>query len=209
MDCRFVEDRLSEYLDRSLPAGEMRVVAEHLTTCRGCDSLLEEVRGIVGACRAYYVLEPELRLIDRILLRTSGQPRTRTFRELTREYVFGPMLTPRFAMGAALSVLFITFTAVWITPRISVVTSALAPRRILQSMDRAAQQAYGEGLKLYDKKNEWQAQFQFFKTNVINRLGFMIEQLDGPVPRNDRSEPPGQQQRKAPTEKSSILLLPA
>lgn len=209
MDCRFVEDRLSEYLDRSLPSSEMQLVAEHLTSCQGCDALLEQVREIVGACRAYPSLEPELRLVDRILLRTSGQPRTRPFRELLSQYVFGPMLTPRFAMGAVLSLLFITFTGAWIAPRVSVVTSALAPRQILQRIDRMTQQAYGEGLKLYDKKNEWQAQFQFFKTNVINRLGFMMEQLDGPVPRNNGPEPPGQQQRKAPTEKSSILLLPA
>ena len=209
MDCRFIEDRLSEYLDRALPAAEMQVVEEHLTGCQACDGLVEEVRGVVGACRAYPTLDPELQLVDRILLRTSGKQRSRSFGELVRQYVLGPMWTPRFAMGAVLSLLFIGFTGSWVAPRLSGVTSALAPRQILQHLDRAAQSAYGEGLKLYDKKNEWQAQFQFLKTNVINRLGFMMEQLDGPVPRNDGSERPGQQQRKAPTEKSSILLLPA
>jgi hypothetical protein len=209
MDCRFIEDRLTEFLDRTLPAGEMQSVTEHVSGCPGCGSLLVEMREVVGACRAYPTLEPELRLIDRVLLRTSGRPRTRTLRELVRQYLVGPMLTPRFAMGAALSIVFVVFTAAWITPRVSGVAAALSPREMFRRVDRAAQQAYGEGLKLYDKKNEWQAQFQFFKTNVINRLGFMIEQLDGPAPRHDGSERPGQQQRKAPTEKSSILLLPA
>jgi hypothetical protein len=76
-------------------------------------------------------------------------------------------------------------------------------------MDRGVQEIYARGLKAYDKKNEWQAQFGFIKNNVFNRLGFMIEQLDVPVEGKKKSGEPRQQQEKTPSEKSSLMLLPA
>ncbi len=77
-------------------------------------------------------------------------------------------------------------------------------------MDRGVQGIYAEGLRAYDKKNEWQAQFTFLKNNVFHKLGFMIEQLDVPVQTNgkQKSGEPRQQQDKNPGQKSSMLLLP-
>ena len=46
-------------------------------------------------------------VLRRILLRTSGRPRTRSFRELFTQYFLSPMLTPRFAVGAVLATLFV------------------------------------------------------------------------------------------------------
>ena len=76
-------------------------------------------------------------------------------------------------------------------------------------MDRGAQQLYSEGLKAYDKKNYLQDQFTYFKNTMLNKLGFMIEQLDVPVEGKKKSGEPRQQQEKSPSDKSSLLLLPA
>ena len=208
MDCRYVEEHLTDYMDRSLSTGELQAIGEHLDHCAACASLLDDVRAVTVDCKTFPQLDPGIPLLERILLRTSGRPRTRPLGELFAEYVFRPMLTPRFAMGAALSLMFATFAIYWITPRVSGVAAALSPREVFRSMDRAAQGIYGEGLKIYDKKNEWQAQFSFIKTNVFNRLGLMMDQLDVPVQGNDKSGEPRQQQPKAPSEKSSLLLLP-
>jgi hypothetical protein len=94
-------------------------------------------------------------------------------------------------------------------PRASSVSAALSPKEIFRQMDRGVQRIYSEGLKAYDKKNELQEQFTFFKNNVFNKLGFIIEQLDVPVEGKQDSGEPGQQQEKAPSDKSSVLLLPA
>ncbi|PYV20108.1 MAG: hypothetical protein DMG07_00100 [Acidobacteria bacterium] len=209
MDCRYVEEHLTDYLDRSLPAGALEEIAEHFDDCPACAALAEDVRAVLVECKTLPALDPGLALVEKILLRTSGRPRTRTLRELLQDYVVRPVLTPRFAMGSALTVLFLVFAVYWMSPRVSGVASALSPRELFRSMDRAVQGIYGEGLKAYDKKNEWQAQFSFIKNNVFNRLGLMMEQMDVPVEGNGKSGKPGQQQPKAPSEKSSILLLPA
>jgi hypothetical protein len=209
MECRYIEERLSEYIERSLPQGDMLAVAKHLNECRACAGLLEQMRSALATCRAFPVVEPDLELIERVLLRTTGRPRTRTLKEVVRHYIFGPMLTPRFAVGTGLAVLFVALVINFMAPRIGGIASSLTPRELLKSFDRGAQSVYAQGLKAYDKKNEWQAQITFFKNNVFNRLGFMIERLDVPQEGKKKSGKPGQQQDKAPNEKSSLLLLPA
>jgi hypothetical protein len=209
MNCSNVEERLSEYLERSLPADGMAQVAEHLHECSSCSSLLEEMRSFLAACKGFPRLEFDVNLAERILLRTSGRPRTKTLKERFQEYIVRPMFTPRFAVGAVLATLFVVLIVGLMGPKLSVMASALSPREMMRRMDRGVQQLYSEGLKAYDKKNEWQAQFGFIKNNVFNKLGFMIEQLDVPVEGKKKSGEPRQRQEKAPNKNSSILLLPA
>lgn len=205
MECPSVEERLSDYLERSLPADEMQSMAEHFHKCRACASLLEEMRTVVAACRSFPVLEPDKELIDRILLRTSGRPRTRSWAERLSRYAVRPVLTPRFALGAVLAGLFLMLVVNFIAPRASSIAAALSPGELFRMMDRGVQGIYGEGLRLYDKKNEWQAQFRFFRNNIMNRLGTMIERLDVPV---EGKKPPGEQQKqqgKTPGNGNSLL----
>jgi hypothetical protein len=129
--------------------------------------------------------------------------------ELISQYVLRPMFTPRFAVGAVLATLFLVLVMNFIVPRASSVASALSPSELFRTMDRGVQGIYGEGLKLYDKKNEWQAQFTFFKNNLFNRLGIMIERLDVPVEGKKKPGEPQKQQEKAPGNESSLLLLPS
>jgi len=209
MECQYFEERVTEYIDRSLPAQDLARIAEHLHECSNCISLFEDVQSLLVKCKAMPVLDLELDLLDRILLRTSGRPRTRSFRELLNQYLLQPILTPRFAMGAGLAVLFLTLTFNFMLPRVSGLASALSPRDMFRRVDRGIQQLYSSGLKLYDKKNEWQAELTYLKNNVFNKLGFMIEQLDVPVEGKKDSGEPRQHQEKPPSNKSSVLLLPA
>ncbi len=211
MECPNIEERLSEYMERSLPPQEMAQVAEHLHECTGCAGLLEEMRLILLSCKSFPTLEPDLNLIERILLRTSGKPRTRTWRERFHLYVVQPMFTPRFAVGAALSVLFLILAAHLVRPHMPVMASLLSPTEWIRRVDNGVQGIYAKGLRAYDAKNEWQATFTYYKNNVFHKLGFMIEQLDVPVQTNgkQKSGEPRQQQEKAPSQKSSMLLLPS
>jgi hypothetical protein len=210
MDCPNIEERLSEYLERSLPPEEMTLVAEHLHECQGCSALLEEMRLALLTCKSFPALEPHVDLVERVLLRTSGRPRTRTWSERIRESILVPMFTPRFAAGAALALLFFSLTGILMKPHMPAAVSLLSPAEWALRVDRGMQGIYAEGLKAYDKKNEWQAQLTFFKNTVFNKLGFMIEQLDVPVQTNgkQKSGEPRQQQEKAPGQKSSLMLLP-
>jgi Putative zinc-finger len=208
MKCPQFEERLSEYVERTLPASEMGEVAEHLHECASCSALLEEMRSVLLRCKSFPSYEPEIALIERVLLRTTGRPRTRTFREVLDQYFLRPLLTPRFAAGAVLTLMFFGLTVGLFRDRISSAATLLSPRELFSQMDRGVQAVYSRGLKAYDKKNEWQAQFTFMKNNMLNRLGLMIEQLDVPVEGKKKSGEPRQQQEKNPSGKSSLLLLP-
>jgi hypothetical protein len=207
MECLNVEDRLSEYLERTLSPEQMTCVAEHLHECCACSGLLEEMRSMLVACKTLPTEEPGVELIERILLRTSGRPRTRSWSERFQQYV-RPMLTPRFAIGAALATLFVVFSANLLMPHVASIMSIFSPRQLVQHMDRGVQQIYSQGLKAYDAKNEWQARVSFFKNNVFNRLGFFMEQLDVPVQGKEKSQEPKQRENKGTGEKSSSSWWP-
>ncbi len=211
MKCSYVEERLSAYMERSLPPDEMAQVAEHLHECSACAAMLEDMRVVLLTCKSFPSLDFDVGLLERILLRTSGRPRTRSWRERLDEYILRPMLTPRFAAGAVLSLSFIALGVTLLRPHMPVVASLVSPTEWVRRMDRGIQGIYAEGLKAYDKKNEWQAQFTFYRNNVFHKLGFMIDQLDVPVQTNgkQKSGEPRQQQNKTPSQKSSLLLLPA
>lgn len=210
MECPRIEERLSEYMERTLPPEEMAEVARHLGTCDACAAMLEEMRYIQLACKSYPALEFSTKLLDRILLRTSGRTRTRTLSERLRESLVRPMMTPRFAFGSVLALLFVALSVGLMRPHMQNIGSSLSPASMVSRLERGIQGIYAEGLRFYGKKNEWQAQFGYFKNNMLNRLGFEIQRLDVPVQTDEKPKPgePRQQQEKAPARKSSLLLLP-
>jgi hypothetical protein len=207
MECGFVEERLSEYVERSLPHEEMVQVAEHLQECSGCSGLMEEMRAILVTCRAFPSFELSTALLDKILLRTSGRSRTIPLRERFKSYFLQPILTPRFATGVGLVLLFVALIVDFAAPRASVLATVLSPGELFRQMDRGVQQIYSQGLKLYTSKNELQEQLSSYKNNLFGKLGIMIEQLDVPVEGKKKAAEP-KQPEKNPKQKSSVMLLP-
>jgi hypothetical protein len=207
MDCSKIEEQLSEYLEQALPAAEMDQIAKHLNDCSCCSSLLREMQSNLYTCRAFpsHAIDPDL--VERILLRTTGRPRTRSFRESLKQYLSRPMLTPKFAVGTGLATLFLVLLINLLLPRMSTVASFMKPSEAFRLMDRGVQQLYGKGLKAYDKKNEWQAQFTYYRNNIVNKLGFIMEQLDIPVEGRKKLETPSRRREKSPNDKSSTLRL--
>lgn len=205
MDCSSIEQRLSEYLESSLPAGEMNEISEHLAGCASCSTLLEEVRAVVSACSSYPTFEMDVELLEKILLRTSGRPRTLSLRERIQS-LLQPLLTPRFAVGTGLASMFFALILNFMVPRVSGALSSVSALEILGWMDRGVQYVYGEGLKATDKKEEWMAEFNFLKNNTANKLRFLMERLDVPVEGQKKPAVPAQEKERAPREKSSLLL---
>jgi hypothetical protein len=208
MDCSKIELWLSDYMEACLPAEEANWVSKHLESCQNCSSLLEEMQSVASICHNYPSLELDPQSVERILLRTSGRPRTRSFKELLRQYIFQPLLTPKLAIGATLATLFLVLMLDLMLPKLSITISSLSPMELVRLMDRGGQQLYGEGLKAYNKKNEWQAQFNRFKNNTLNNLRSIIEQIEVPVEGRKKAEEPAPRKKdSAPKEKSSRLSL--
>ena len=180
MNCSSVEQRLSEYCESELPAGERNEIRAHLNHCENCTALLNEMRSLISACCDYPALEMDADLLEKILLRTSGRPRTLSLREQL-QFLLRSLLAPRFAAGAGLAVLFLTLSLNFMLPRTSGGVSSLSALDLLSWMDRGAQFMYGEGLKAFDKKDAWMAEFQFLKQSATQKVRFMMEQFNIPM----------------------------
>jgi hypothetical protein len=205
MDCSLIEQRLSEYMESALPADELSEISEHLKSCENCTALLGEMRAIVLACHNYPALEMDEELLGKILLRTSGRPQPLSLRERI-QWLLQPLLAPRFAVGAGLAAMFLALTFNFMTPRVPGGISSVSALELFNWMDRGAQYAYGEGLKASDKKNEWMAEFHFFKINTANKLRYMMERIDVPVEGRTKPDEPAHEKKQAPGERSSHLL---
>jgi hypothetical protein len=210
MDCSIIEQWLSEYLDSSLPAEEQEHVRKHLETCSNCSSLLAEMRSTLSSCANYPILELDPDFIEKILLRTSGRPRTRSFRERLDQYFLRPLLTPRFAVGASLATLFLVLMTNLTIPHLSGTASALSHRELMSLMDKGVHHLYGQVLKAYDLKDNWEAKFNRFKNNTWNNMRSVIDQMDAPVEGRKKSQDGEPQKEKPAKDKSSsLMLLPA
>ncbi len=208
MDCSQIEQLLSEYLESSLPAEENEHISRHLETCTSCSALLAEMRSAFTLCQSYPVLDMDPDFVEKILLRTSGRPRTRSLRERFNQYFLRPLLTPRFAVGASLATLFLALMANLTVPRVSGAFASLSPQEVLQFMDHGVRQVYGEVLKAVAVKDEWQDQFSRFGKNTWNSMRSIMEQMDtAPVEGRKKPQDGEQEKRKDSKEKSSGLPL--
>lgn len=206
MDCSGIEQWLSEYLESSLPAEETENVEKHLLDCSRCSALLKEMRSALNLCRNYPTLEMDPDFLEKILLRTSGHPRTRSFRERLDQYFLRPLLTPRFAVGASLATLFLVLMTNLVVPKIA----SLSPDELLRYVDQGVQNLYGQVLKANDLKDSWSAEISRFGTNTWNSMKSIKEIMDAPVEGHKKPQDGGSeenpQKQKAPKEKSSGLM---
>jgi len=206
MLCTKAEEWLSEYMESSLEPEQMAKIADHLKSCPNCSALLSQMRAAVDTCGDFPELELNPELMETILLRTSGRPRSRSFGEIVRNNFLRPLLTPRFAVGAVVASLFLIVSANLIIPRVSVALSALSPSNFLTLMDRGVQQLYGQGLKAYNAKTQWQDELSYFKKTLVDRFRYVMEQIDAPVEGSKKPEEPRPQKRKAPGESNTGLM---
>mgnify|MGYP001766955604 CR=1 FL=1 len=194
MDCTQAEERLSEYLESSLPEGEEVLLEEHLHGCAACAALLGEMRSVVAACRRYPVLEPDPALLERVLIATSGRPRRRSPGEWVRA-LCRPLLVPRLAVGSGLAALCLALALNLWMPRLADSWSSVSALGVLGVLDRGVQSVYSQSLRVNDRAGEWVAQFRFFRDNTFHRIRFFRERLDTPAQSSRepaRREPAGE-----------------
>lgn len=207
MNCSKLEQLLSAYMESSLRADEKSQVEEHLSGCRNCSELLQEMQSAAALCQSYPTLELEPDLLETILLRTTGRPRTLSFQERFHKYFWGPLLTPRFAAGAVLATLFLALTLNFMMPQLSSAVSLLSPPEMLRMMDRGVQRLYREGLRVYNKTNELQEDFIFLKNGTVDKVRFFFERMDVPVEGRKEFEEPVREKDQTPKEKRSNLFM--
>jgi anti-sigma factor RsiW len=144
--CLDTEERLSDYLEGVLTAGERAGMEAHLAGCAACPALVAGVRSLAARLPE---LEQEVEptwLVFRILEATSGAVQGK--KEATWKGFFAGLVAPRFALGlgAVAATIFILFQALWINPK-KMTADDLNPVNFYRAADRQAHLTYARGVR--------------------------------------------------------------
>lgn len=145
--CEQTEERLSDYLDNLLSAGEVAELNRHVDGCAKCARLVEQVGVAVRRMRSLEPVEVPPQLIASILTQTLGP---RAEKKSWRGWFAWtqPILQPRFAMGAlmcALTLLILGYAA-GIRPS-TIKSGDLTPASIYRAANRQVHLTYGRTVK--------------------------------------------------------------
>ena len=105
MNCTHCEERMSDYLERTLNANERAAMDLHLASCRACLELLEAIGGVIVWGKQFPVYEAPPWLATRIIANTP-----RVERETWLDTLAGIgrwLIEPRTAMGLLTTVLMV------------------------------------------------------------------------------------------------------
>lgn len=111
-------EKLSEYLDETLPAGEREALEAHLTTCAECRGTLDELRRVVDRARGLDDRQPSKDLWSGIATRIGSKAvvsidRARVPARTARRLSFS---VPQ-ALAAGIALMIVSSGAVWLSLR--------------------------------------------------------------------------------------------
>jgi len=102
MACEHFTDRLSEYLEKTLPAEELRQVDAHIRECPECRELLDLMREAEAALSGL----PELEVPTTLLKRLHNIPGRKRRPRLNLDFLIKPSLQPALAAATIFLTLF-------------------------------------------------------------------------------------------------------
>jgi anti-sigma factor RsiW len=145
--CEQIEERLSDYLDGLMPAGERLDFEAHANSCASCAPLLASVSDLLHNLQSLEAVEPPARLIRNILNQTVGPRETVQGWRAAFGWLSG-LLSMRFAYGAVsvAATLAILLTASGFSFRKPKLAD-LSPVSLYQHADRGAHLAYARSVK--------------------------------------------------------------
>jgi hypothetical protein len=148
VECQEIEQFFSDYLENSLEAGNLQLVQTHLNECPGCSQLLKEIKNTLALCEQFPELELPPRLIDEILVQTTGKI---SWMEYFKEF-FRPLYTsPRFATGACLAAISLGIVLNSLGVDWSHLghlrLADLTPRALVQNVEHTVNLAYDNGIR--------------------------------------------------------------
>jgi len=144
MNCTYCEDRLSDYLEETLPAAEQAVVEAHLLSCLACGELVAGLRHVLHFGRDLPEQLPPAWLASRIVANTPQVLRI-TWRDWFAA-AWRNICEPRFALGLLTSMLMLGWLGgmVGITP--ADVVALRHPSAIYNRMGGWANRLYGDAV---------------------------------------------------------------
>lgn len=154
MTCAELEILLCDYVDGTLGGAEKTALESHLAGCSACAELAKDVAGVTAFMDTVATAEPPAELLTRILhVIPNGrhkQERPSWWRSLFGGWV-NTVLSPRYAMGMAMTVLSFSMIAKFahIEPR-KFTQADLDPVKIWAVVDDRAHRSWDRAVKYYD-----------------------------------------------------------
>jgi hypothetical protein len=205
MNCQRFEEWISDYLDGYLSGAERTDFESHRLACNGCRELFKQIQEVVSLCRDFPEAEPPVTLAERILSATLGEKRRISARSLFDLSWLRLVISPQFAVGAGLVLCFIGLVSGLALP--SKPGEDSTPVAVLAKLDVYTHKIYSQGLKLYNAKNQFVAEYTYLKTALFTEIDYHLSQLTGQTkePAEKPTTVPPQKAEPKEEKKSSLL----
>jgi anti-sigma factor RsiW len=146
MNCADFEIPICEYVDGALPAAQKAELERHLAECPACAEMARDSAAAVAFMERAADVEPPPEMITRILFEgpwNKGKAKQPAWRKWISG-VLGPVLSPKFAMSMALTILSLSMLFKFVSP------TPRSPAKILTNLEDQAYRAWGRTVKFYD-----------------------------------------------------------
>ena len=163
MNCTHCEERLSDYLERTLTADDREAVDSHLRSCAACSELLSGMETILAWGRGFPKYEAPPWLADRIIANTPSVARERWTDSIVAAWKW--IAEPRIAMGIFTATLVLGWLGSLAGVSLNWNTVVRNPAAIYYEAEGAMNRAYGEAIRRY------------YRSPIVNEIKTRIEQL--------------------------------
>jgi hypothetical protein len=151
MNCAEIEILICDYVDGTLPAERKADVERHLAECPACAELARDSAAAVTFIESAAEAGPPPELITRILFEAPWRRNKGVLPGLRSRLGrwFSPILQPRFAMGAAMTILSFSILS-QLAPVRQLRPSDLEPKAVWQGLEDRASYAWERAVKYYE-----------------------------------------------------------
>jgi hypothetical protein len=169
MNCADIEILICDYVDGTLPAAQKAEVERHLAECPACAELAHDSASAVAFIDIAAEVAPPPELVTKILFEAPWR-KDRAAAERKRGFLarwFGPVLQPKFVMGAAMTILSFSILSQF-APIRSLKPTDFEPKALWTGLENRVMDAWDRSVKFYDNLkfvyqiqttlHEWQQQ---------------------------------------------------
>lgn len=169
MNCAEFEGLLSDFLENDLEVASAGKMRDHLDSCPSCSTLLEEVTELRKSLSDFPWIEPDEKLVDCILERTSGRAREKCGTWSPVMAWFKPVFTQRHVFATLMILVFFSFATNILGPEFTASgQSGLNPAMWSEKVSSISGDLY----------RKWR-EFQSFKQRVGDEIGLLQDDLIG------------------------------
>jgi hypothetical protein len=152
-----------------------QAMADHLRECQICSTLVTEVRDLRQSLTAFPQIGMPPKLVERILDKTSGRPKKRSFWRDMVLPTLRPFLTQRYAFGTGIMLVFISLLISLLGPGFSTLgASDLSPSGVAENADRLTDRVRMRWVQVQSYEKRAVEELRLIKDDLSGRLDYYL-----------------------------------